>query len=139
MPQARDLSLNGTGIEDRVRSPSGSEETPDTDSTSAVIANNGTLSNAVHVPDGEIVRGILTASAWTAASLTFDVSVDDGVNYFSLAYPDGSEFIVTPSTTIARFVPFPTVVGVSHIKARSGISGTTTAQGAERTLKFVIG
>ncbi len=103
----------------------------------ATIANGASLSDAVAVTDGQIVRGIVIPAAWTAAQLSFDVSHDDGVTYTSLRDPAGNEHV--NAVTVSTFIPFPTVVGVTHIKIRSGILGTVVAQGAQRLLTVLVG
>jgi hypothetical protein len=89
------------------------------------------------VPDGTIVRGITIPAAWTAAQLSFDISIDDGATYLSLRDPAGNEHV--NAVTVSTFIPFPTVVGVTHIKIRSGILGTVVAQGAQRLLTVLVG
>jgi hypothetical protein len=110
---------------------------PTVTASTATIANGASLSDAVAVAAGKTVRGVIIPSAWTAAQLSFDVSHDDGVTYTSLRDPAGNEHV--NAVSVSTFIPFPTVVGVTHIKIRSGILGTVVAQGAQRLLTVLVG
>jgi hypothetical protein len=100
----------------------------------AVIANGASLSAAVEI--GKTwVTGLILPAAWTAASLTFQGSVD-GTNFYNLYDTDGTE--VTSQAAVDRFVRLDSAdwSKFSHIKIRSGTSGTPVNQGAARTIKI---
>ena len=105
--------------------------------STATIANGASLSDSVAVGAGQVIWGVIIPSAWTAAQISFDVSHDSGVTYTSLRDPAGNEHV--NAVAVSTFIPFPTVVGVTNIKIRSGISGTVVAQGAQRLLTVLVG
>jgi hypothetical protein len=109
---------------------------PAVTASTATIANAASLSDAVTIAAGKQVRGFKIPAAWTAAVMTFDVSYD-GTNYFSLTDPNGVEF--QQAVTVDTFVPFPTVVGITNIKLRSGTKGSVVAQGAQRLVSVLVG
>lgn len=101
------------------------------------IANGASLSAAALISPGQIVRGLVTPAAWTAAPLSFDVSID-GAAYGSLRYPDGTEFYI-PAVPAGAYVPLPTVPGLTGVKLRSGLVGAAVNQGADRAFSLVTG
>ena len=114
---------------------------PTITASTATIANGASLSDAVAVEAGKTVRGVIVPSAWTAAQISYKVSHDSGVTYTSLRDPAGNEH-VNGSTTVAvsSFIPFPTVVGITHIKIMSGTNdGVAVNQGAQRLLTVLVG
>jgi len=107
------------------------------------IAASGSLSGGANLngrdnaPAGLRVCGIVMPAAWTAASMTFEVSMD-GVTYQDLYDADGNEmtFTVAAATTLtldpAIFAAMP------YVKVRSGVSATPVNQAAERTVGLVL-
>lgn len=94
-----------------------------------------TLSDAVDMIGYSIVR-IEMPSAWTAASLTFQVSADNVT--FVNAYLDGAEYTKTVSTSQGiGFVPADAMLFQRYIKIRSGTADTPVTQTAARTLRIV--
>lgn len=81
------------------------------------------------------LTGIEMPAAWTAASLTFQVSKDNitYVNLYNLngevAYPAGASYGV--SFNAEDFLSW------RYVKVRSGTAGAAVAQGADRTLVLV--
>lgn len=102
----------------------------------ANIANGASLSGPVPI-GAQVITGIVMPSAWTAAVLTFQVSVDDGVTWSDLYDATGTE--VNFATAASRFVAVdPSLwLGVSHVRVRSGMAGAAVAQGAARALQLV--
>ena len=101
----------------------------------ATIANAASLSDAVDL-QGCRLTGLRFPAAWTAASVTFQVSEDD-VTYGDL-YNDSGE--VTYSTAAAsRCISLLAEDFLSwrYVKVRSGTSGAAVNQGADRTLVLV--
>jgi hypothetical protein len=103
----------------------------------AAIANGAALSNAVFLGSGILV-GIQIPGAWTAASLTYQVSVDQGATWGELYDDAGNEVTtVVPgvstmlAVTSALFAP-----GVA-IKVRSGTSAAPVNQGQAVSLILV--
>lgn len=108
-----------------------------TEATAATIANTGSLSAAIQLC-GRVPVGLIMPSGWTAASLTFQISIDGStyVDLYSLANP-ASEF--TLSVGASRAIPLDAAVfaGAAFLKVRSGTSASPVAQGGERTIKVV--
>ena len=122
---------------DDTGAPATPTSAPTVTASTATIANGASLSDAVAVAAGKVVYGVIIPAAWTTAQISFDVSHDSGVTYTSLRDPAGNEH--ANAVTVSTFIPFPTVVGVTHIKIRSGIIGTLVNQGAQRLLTVLVG
>jgi hypothetical protein len=102
------------------------------------IANAASLSNAALLGD-QVLVGIAMSAAWTAASLTFQVSFDDGVTWTDLYDDAGVEVKLSPTSPDGKYLalspdPFG---GVLWLKVRSGTTGTPVAQSAARSLTLV--
>jgi hypothetical protein len=104
----------------------------------ATIANGASLSAAVRLPPGCYPIAVAMPAAWTAASLTFQVSHDNGTTYNNLHNDSGAEVALTVDAS--RFVRLaPTEwAAVNLLKVRSGTAGTPVNQGAERTVTLVV-
>jgi hypothetical protein len=66
-------------------------------------------------------------AAWTAASLTFQVSVD-GVSYANLYKSDGTEYSVSAAASREILLSPADFAGIRFLKVRSGTSGTPVTQ-----------
>jgi hypothetical protein len=102
----------------------------------ATIANGTSLSGEVDLGALDLV-GIQMPAAWTAASMTFQVSVDGGVTWLEHTSSAGTEttFTVAASQYIAVD---PTLWrGVNAVKVRSGTLGSPVNQGQAVTLNLV--
>lgn len=107
------------------------------DTLSATIANGQSLSGALNL-GGLRLFGIVMPAAWTTASLTFQMSPDNGVTWNDMYDALGSEFVV--AADVSRFImldPF-SFSAVQWLKVRSGTAGTPVAQGADRLLNLVL-
>lgn len=103
---------------------------------SATIANGASLSAAVSIPAGLRPLAIVMPATWTAANLTFAVSVD-GSTYNDMYDDLGTEVAV--SADASRFIALPPTLfaSVVQFKVRSGTSGTPVNQGGDRTVTIV--
>jgi hypothetical protein len=101
----------------------------------ATIANAASLSDAVDLGGRKLVA-IDMPSSWTAASLTFQASVD-GVTYDDL-YDGATErtLVVAASRYLAQAIG--DWVGVRFLRIRSGTAGTPVNQGGARTITLVV-
>lgn len=97
------------------------------------IANGESLSAGVGV-GGHKPIGVVMPSAWTAANLTFQVSVDGGTTWNNLYDKDGVEYTVTASTSRYIILPPYDWAGITHLKIRSGTAAVAVNQGAARTI-----
>jgi len=101
----------------------------------ATIENGGSLSGAVDLGGRKLVA-IDMPSSWTAASLTFQASVD-GIIYDDL-YDGATErtLVVAASRYLAQAIG--DWVGVRFLRIRSGTAGTPVNQGGARTITLVV-
>ncbi|MER8602803.1 hypothetical protein NKH48_03275 [Mesorhizobium sp. M1233] len=103
--------------------------------TTALIASGGSLSAAIDL-GGLHAVGIIMPAAWTAASLTFNVSVD-GENFADLYAPDGTEYTLTVVAAHHVYLDLGIFAGFNSIKFRSGAGSAAVNQAADRTLTIV--
>ena len=111
--------------------------------TTATIANGASLSNAVNLPVkgflGCRLFGIIMPSAWTAANLTFQVSVDGGTTYQNLYDDSGVEIICVAAASTTIVFRDPTIFSsIALLKVRSGTAATPVNQGGNRTIGLVL-
>lgn len=110
----------------------------------ATIPNGAAVSNTIYLGDSELI-GIVMPSAWTAAALSFLVSVDN-VNFFNMMDGTGNNQvrIVTPTATTyiaigeEANIKFEHFRGAMYLQLQSGVSGATVNQGAARALTLVL-
>jgi len=102
----------------------------------ATIAASSSLSPEVDLGIGTLV-GIAMPAAWTAAALTFQVSVDGGVTWNELTTSAGAA--VSYTVAAGQFIAVdPTLWrGINAIKVRSGTSGSPVNQVSQAALTFV--
>jgi len=120
-------------------------------STAAVqILSGASLSGVIDLAGG-VFGGFIIKAAWTAAAVTFQVSVN-GIDYFNLFKSAGvgapTEVVIgavaTPvqADTFHAVIPadFPDALahGYRYMKVRSGTSGAVVAQGATRDIVVAI-
>lgn len=102
------------------------------------IALNGTLSGASKDLLGQTLCSI-GLDGWTSAAMSFDVS-NDGSTWFALGDRDGEVTITDPNAIASGVAGFGDLHGVfsgwRYVKVRSGTAGSTTQQGAARTIKL---
>jgi len=115
--------------------------------TTATIANGASLSGAIDMnrirssAEGVGGHGIHLAaiqmpSAWTAANITFQGSVD-GSTYYDLYDMYGTEILVTAAASRMIALDLTMFAGINFVKIRSGTTATPVNQGADRAI--VIG
>jgi len=100
------------------------------------IASGSSLTAAIDMQGYALLR-IDLPGAWTAASLTFQVSVD-GTNYVNL-YKDGSEYTKSEAAASCGVAinPADAVLLHRYLKIRSGTAASPVNQQAARTLTLV--
>ena len=110
-----------------------------TKSHTATIAAAASLSDAVELKGGEVVR-ISMPAAWTAADITFQVSDDAGATFRNLFMEWGFELGCAAAAGISIEASiFLKLQQIDQIKIRSGTSGTPVAQAAERLVILEVG
>ena len=99
------------------------------------IASGASLSPSVDLRFAA-VAGLYMPAAWTPANVTFQAS-SDGLTFSDVFNNDGTEYKLTVSA--GQFVPFVPLElpGVRFLKLRSGLTGTTVNQAADRALTLV--
>lgn len=103
----------------------------------AAIASGEALSAEIDL-NGQLPVAIVMPAAWTAASLTLQISIDDDGAIFNNVYDDGgTEYTVTAAASRYIYLDPLVLVGVRKLKIRSGTSGTPVNQAAARTLTIV--
>lgn len=99
----------------------------------ATIASGASLSDILNVWPCQ-VSAIVMPAAWTAASLSFQGSMD-GVNFTDLVNDSGVEYelpiLVSQSMQLNVPLTFP------YIKVRSGLSAAAVNQGAARSISLI--
>lgn len=103
------------------------------------IASGQSISAGIALGEKTLV-GIAMPAGWDAASLTFQVSADDGVTWRELRSTSGA---VAYTTAAAGHVAFnadeqATWRGVNRLKVRSGTSGSPVNQTADRIITLVL-
>lgn len=98
------------------------------------IANGASLSGVVGLIDYNLTLvGIQMPAAWTAAALTFQVSVDGGSTWQNL-YDGSSERSEAVDAARYQRIDYTKYAGFTWLKVRSGTAGTPVNQGAARIL-----
>jgi hypothetical protein len=105
------------------------------ETTTVTIANGASLSGAVDLGGRKLVA-IIMPDAWTAASLTFQGSVD-GTNFFNV-YDGATERTLAVAANYYSALNIADWVGFRWVKIRSGTAGTAVNQAAERVLTLVV-
>ena len=102
------------------------------------IANGASQSDEIDLGSARLAA-IFMPAAWTAADITLMASHESGGVFLAVFGDDGTEEVLTVSTT--RVVAIDDAAGVlaslRFIKLRSGTVGTPVNQGAERTLYLI--
>ena len=110
---------------------------PDTREEELTIAINTDVSTVIDTDNGRWrLVGVKMPAAWTAASITFDVSAD-GVSWHNLRHAGAEYTIVAAGGADAdlAFTVLPAAVDAwPFIRIRSGVTGTYVDQLAEREL-----
>lgn len=108
-----------------------------TNTIAAQIDNGAALSAAIAL-NGNHVDGIVLPAAWTAAALTFQVSLD-GSTFYDLYDTAGSEISFTVTAGKALYLPASTfhLRSWDWIKLRSGTTGTPVNQGGNRAFTLM--
>lgn len=101
-----------------------------------VIASGASLSAGTPLA-GYVLCGFYMPATWTAASMTFQAS-DDGVTFGDI-YFGGSELSYDVAGGQYVAVEPSQFMGVRHLKVRSGASGAGVNQGADRSIKLMVG
>lgn len=101
----------------------------------ATISSGQSLSAAVAVGAG-VVTALIMPSAWTAADISFQGSID-GVSFYDLY--DAYDGEVTAKVAANRYVSIEGInfAGLTFLKMRSGPGAAAVNQGADRAITVV--
>lgn len=102
----------------------------------AVIANGASLSGEVDLGALDLV-GIVMPAVWTAAGMTFQVSIDGGVTWVEHTTSAGAETTFTVAASQYVAVDPTLWRGVNAVKVRSGTLAVPVSQGQATTLNLV--
>jgi hypothetical protein len=102
----------------------------------ATILSGTALSAAVNIGSKQIV-GIAMPAAWTAASISLQVSLDGGTTWLELINTAGAVSYTVAASQFLALDP-ATLHGVNAIKVRSGTSGSAVNQGADRIVGLAV-
>ena len=104
----------------------------------AVIASGASVSGDLNL-GGRILVGIAMPAAWTAASITFEVSPDRGTTWLDMYDITETEMAISPVVDNYYAIDPLQFLGVNHLRIRSGTAATPVNQGAERTVTLMLG
>ena len=99
------------------------------------IANAAALSNAVNLR-GEVLVGVRMPAAWTAAGITFQVSMDN-VTYLNAYAAGGGEVALVVVAAHHVALDPNGYAGFRWIKVRSGTGAVPVNQLAERVFSVI--
>lgn len=102
------------------------------------IPSGQSMSNPALLGDHVLV-GIRMPAAWDAASLTFQISYDNGASWQNLFDDGGNEVTLSPASPAGLYLavspdPFG---GIILLKVRSGTSATPVNQTATRAMTLI--
>lgn len=104
------------------------------------IANGDSVSDVADIGSRKVV-GLITPAAWTAAVLTFDAN-PSGANFRNV-YDDGTERSIANATmqnaSVYLSLDARDWESMGLIRVKSGTQASAVVQGADRTIKLVIG
>ena len=101
-----------------------------------IIANGESLSATLDL-DGGVLEGFVMPAAWTAATVSFEGSMDD-VTYYECG--DGTaEVSLVADTGWLISIGAGTINGLGrYVRVRSGTSAIPVNQGAARTITLLV-
>jgi hypothetical protein len=98
------------------------------------IASGASISDSLDL-EGKIPVAVIMPAAWTAAVLTFQISMDNS-NWYDLhdRYGEITQSVAAEVISVLEPASF---LGARYLKVRSGTSGTGVNQAAERSMTLV--
>lgn len=107
-------------------------------SNSVTIASGTAVSGAAQV-NGQMIDGLILPAAWTAADITFQVSLD-GITYSDLFDGYGNQVAIAAVASRAIALPIGLLRAWDYVKLRSaavGVPATPENQAADRAIVVV--
>lgn len=100
-----------------------------------LIANGQSVSTAPLL-GGRIITGVYMPSGWTAAGLSFQVSIDGSA--WASVYTATAEFVATVAAGLYIAIDPMIFRGATHVRLRSGVVALPVAQLADRTVTLML-
>lgn len=107
-----------------------------TSQLTANIASGTALSQGLPFDNYQPVALVLP-SAWTAALVTFQTSVD-GVTWKNLYNDNGDEVAIQADVDRHVVLSLPDLLGIRYLRMRSGTAATPVSQGQARVLTLTV-
>lgn len=103
----------------------------------SLIASGASITDTINIA-GLRLFAIAIPEGWTAADLTFQMSLDAGETWINLYDQNGVEVIaVAKGGTYVSLDPVQ-FAPIQYLRVRSGSSSAPVAQTAERSLKLIL-
>lgn len=127
-------TTNGVYVNNTVQVESAAPAAPAT----GAIGSGAALSGAFDLVDQRLYALMADPTAWTAAAITFAVSIDN-INFFPLYDQAGEVNISSAVVTFGVFIVIDPadMIGWRYLKVRSGTNAVPVNQGAARALTLV--
>lgn len=100
------------------------------------IHGGQSVSDPLYFGSGISMIGFFSPSAWTAARLEFDTSIN-GTDWFPVFTTTGVVQYATVSTSCGYIVYTQTFMSFNYVRFRSGTTASAVIQAADRTFKVV--
>jgi hypothetical protein len=100
------------------------------------IHGGQSVSDPLYFGSGISLIGFFSPSAWTAARLEFDTSIN-GTDWSPVFTPSGVVAYATVSTSCGYSVYAPTFMTFNQVRFRSGTTASAVIQTADRTFQVV--
>jgi hypothetical protein len=107
------------------------------DAVPVTIANGASLSAAIDL-GGLRLFGVAIPPAWTAASLSFQMSPDGGATWYELLDQAGNAITAAATASSCMTLDPKPFAPLQLIKIRSGLSSAPVTQTADRALKLIL-
>lgn len=101
------------------------------------IGSGTSLSGLINL-GGLRLFGIAVPAAWTAASLTFQVSPDGGTTWVELADDSAAAIAVGAAVSTCSTLDPKIFSAYQYLRIRSGTAASPVAQAADRTLQLFL-
>lgn len=105
--------------------------------TTATILSGQSVTESLNL-GGNVPLHVVIPSAWTAAPLTLEVSLE-GSNWITAVYDDAGSLMQVSSPVASAAYTFTLlgIYGFKYYRFRSGTSGSPVTQSADRVLSIV--
>ena len=102
------------------------------------VPNGVDTSDAVPIPEGEVLCGVSCGAGFTGASLGYEVSYDNGSTWMTVCAVDSSSAHSTAMGATARFVPVNSAVFLASMRGYSGRVRVKTASAQSTAMPLFL-